>query len=70
MLKHIVMWRLKSQAEGASWEENAREMKRRLEALPALIPEILELEVGLPPHAPEGQPQVVLVSAFRDEAAL
>ncbi len=65
MLKHIVMWKLKPEALG-----QAREMKVRLEALREKIPQILELEVGLPVKPAEGQPDLVLVSLFQDEAAL
>lgn len=47
MLKHIVMWRLKDEAEGATKEENAKKMKDMLEALPAKVPGVITLEVGL-----------------------
>ena len=70
MLKHIVMWKLKAEAEGRDAAGNAQEMKRQLESLKARIPEILELEVGLPLKPLEGNPDLVLVSLFRDEAAL
>jgi len=70
MLKHIVMWKLQPQAEGASAAQNALELKKRLENLKTFIPEILELEVGLPLKPVESMPDVVLVSAFQDEAAL
>jgi quinol monooxygenase YgiN len=70
MLKHIVMWNLKPEAEGADAFENAKTMKRLLEGLKDHIPEILELEVGLPLKPLEGMPHAVIVSAFKDEAAL
>ncbi|MCK9239188.1 Dabb family protein, partial [Desulfocurvus sp.] len=47
MLKHIVMWRLKDEAEGATRAENARKMQQMLEALLTKIPGVLVLEVGL-----------------------
>lgn len=47
MLKHIVMWKLKDEAEGATKAENAKKMQQMLEALPAKIPGVLALEVGL-----------------------
>jgi len=40
MIKHIVIWKLKDQ-------EQALEMKKRLEALPHKIKEIQSLEVGI-----------------------
>jgi hypothetical protein len=47
MIKHIVMWKLKESAAGASKQENADKIKEILEALPATIPEVSVLEVGL-----------------------
>lgn len=70
MLKHIVMWNLKPEAEGANAAENAGKVKALLEGLKKHIPEILELEVGLPLRAAPGMPDLVLVSAFEGEAQL
>jgi len=36
VLRHIVMWKLKENAEGASRAENAEKLKAKLEAIPAL----------------------------------
>jgi len=47
MYKHLVMWKLKDEANGKTKEENAKEMKRRLESLPAVIKEIKQYEVGI-----------------------
>lgn len=47
MIKHIVMWKLKDFAEGASREQNAKKMKVDLEALKAKIPQIRHIEVGI-----------------------
>ena len=46
MIKHIVMWTLKDEAEGRSKAENAKKMKELLEALPAKVPGVVELEVA------------------------
>ena len=46
MIKHIVIWRLQDEAGGRTKEENFAEMKKRLEALPAAIPQLLHIEVG------------------------
>ena len=46
MVKHIVMWKLKDFAEGKSKEENIKFIKKELENLVNLIPEIKLLEVG------------------------
>lgn len=55
MIKHIVLWRLKDHAMGASKKENAEKLKSLLEALRDTIKEIKLLEVGInaeaSPHA-------------------
>ncbi len=47
MIKHIVCFKLKDSAEGASKAENARRMKAELEALPGKVPGVLRLEAGI-----------------------
>jgi len=47
MIKHIVMWRFKKEAEGKTKEENIQIIKKDLEALKGVIPQINELEVGV-----------------------
>ncbi|MGF6274881.1 heme-degrading monooxygenase HmoA [Massilia sp. UYP11] len=70
MIKHIVMWKLKEQAEGADRATNAREMKRRLDACAAVVPGILAFEVTLAQPGLEATYDVVLYSEFADRAAL
>ncbi|MBA7595928.1 MAG: Dabb family protein [Calditrichaeota bacterium] len=70
MIKHIVMWRLKEKARGATKEDNAWTMKAHLEALPAVIPEIRRLEVGLNIKDSERAADVVLCSEFDSPEAL
>ena len=47
MYKHIVLWKLKESAKGMSKEELAVEVKKRLDELPAHIPEIKSYETGI-----------------------
>ena len=47
MIKHIVLWKLKDEAEGRSKIENAHLMKTKLEALPLMISELNSVEVGV-----------------------
>lgn len=70
MIKHIVMWKLKEQAEGRSKAENAQLIKEKLMALPAAIPEIRSIEVGVNISQDETAYDAALVSEFADEAAL
>ena len=46
MYKHVVLWKLKEEANGMSRKELAVEVKRRLDELPAHIPEIKGFETG------------------------
>ncbi len=46
MIKHVVMWRFKEEAEGRTKLENMEELKRQLLALVPLIPQIKKMEIG------------------------
>ena len=46
MIKHIVMWKMRAQAEGADAAANMKIMKERLSALRAIIPEIVDYSCG------------------------
>ena len=70
MLKHIVMWKLKDEAEGADRAANALEMKRRLDACANIVPGQLVFEVVLAQEGLEATYDVVLYSEFTDRAAL
>ncbi len=70
MLKHIVMWKLKENAEGKGRIKNALLMKEMLETLQSTIPEIGMIEVGINVNTSDAAYDVVLYSEFRDEDAL
>lgn len=70
MMKHIVCWKFQESAAGHSKEENLREAKRRLDALPAVIPEIRTFEVGIDEGRTDLSNDMVLVSTFDDAEAL
>lgn len=70
MVKHIVMWRLKTSAHGNDKATNARLIKQRLEALNGKIPGLLRLEVGIDFVAAEDSADVVLYSEFETREAL
>lgn len=58
MIKHIVLWKIKEENK----EENAKEIKKRLEALVPKIDAIKKLEVGVNENG--GEYDVALVSEF------
>jgi len=70
MLKHVVMWKLKSGAEGRTKQENAELMKEMLENLKERISEIEMIEVGININQSDAAFDVTLYSEFRDEEAL
>ncbi len=70
MVKHIVFWRFKDEAEGAAKNENVQKVIASLKALPAQIPEILELEVGENFSGREIACDLALYTTFESEEAL
>jgi len=70
MLKHIVMWKLKDQAEGADRSANAKKVKELLDACAGIVPGILKFEVALAQPGLEATYDVVLYSEFADRASL
>lgn len=62
MIKHIVMWKLKSEAEGRTAAENALWMKEHLESLMGIVPQLKSCEVGI--NIAEGNYDACLVSTF------
>ena len=70
MIKHIVMWRLKDSALGASKEENALKLKESLEALKSEIEELKGVEVGINFSPSPAAFDVVLYSEFESREGL
>ncbi len=70
MIKHLVMWKLKNHAEGASKEANARKIKADLESLRSKIPQIRHIEVGLNCISSDAAYDLALYSAFANEQDL
>jgi hypothetical protein len=70
MVKHIVFWTLKESAEGRSAQQNAKEMKRQLEALNGRIPGLIKFEIGVDFGQTEASFDVALYSEFTDRDAL
>ncbi len=69
MIRHVVMWKLKKKAEGASKKKNANKLKLILEGLKINIDEIKNVEVGLNINSEEDDEgwDVVLISDFESE---
>ncbi len=65
MIRHIVMFKFKEEAEGKNKKENVLATKAMLEALPAKIPQILAstVEIGAEGANPENA-DLILISDF------
>lgn len=71
MVKHIVMWKFKEEAEGLSKAENIAKVKRELEALKGVIPQITDdFEVGVNFTEADTAFDAVLVSSFNSREDL
>lgn len=72
MIKHIVLWKLKENADGRSKTENAILLKKRLEDLNGIIPGMRLLEVGINKTitGSDEEVDVVLYSEFETMEAL
>jgi quinol monooxygenase YgiN len=69
MIVHIVFWRLHETANGKSKQENAKEIKVRLEALRGLTG-LLRLDVGIDFASSEQSSDVALYTEFDSREAL
>ncbi|WP_413191759.1 Dabb family protein [Pararobbsia alpina] len=70
MIRHIVMWKLKEEAEGGTRAQNAQKMRALLENCSNVAPGTHEFQVGIAAPGEESTYDVVLVSTFKDAAAL
>lgn len=70
MLKHVVMWKLKAEAEGKTKAENACWMKKHLEALLGVVPELKSVQVGVNVKPSDMAYDAVLIAGFENESAL
>lgn len=66
MIKHIVGWNFADEAEGRSKNDNIAEVKRRLDALPALMEGLLAFEVTAAQPELEASFDLLLYSEFTD----
>ncbi len=70
MIKHIIVLKLKDQAEGRSKADNAVLLKRELASLTLTIKEIRKLEVGINLNTGEDAYDIGLVSEFANKSDL
>lgn len=69
MVKHVIVWTLKEEIQGAEKEAVKAEIKKGLESLIDKVPGIVEIKVNIDP-LPSSNADLMLDSTFVDEAAL
>lgn len=70
MIKHIVMWKFKPEAEGQTKQQNMDQLAESLLALRPIIPELQSMEIGQDIGIGRDSYDMVLITTFADEAAL
>ncbi len=70
MVKHIVIWSLKENANNKSKQENALMIKQKLEALQGVIPGLIKIEVGKDFSCTANSGDIVLYSEFESKLSL
>ena len=70
MIKHIVLWKLKDFAEGATKQQNALKIKTMLEDMRGKIPGMLKLEVGLNFETSDTASDISLYTEFESRETL
>ena len=70
MIKHIILFTLKDEAEGNSKAANIQEAKAILEGMNGKIPGLIKVEVGVDYSATGDSADMVLYSEFESREAL
>ena len=70
MIKHIVLWKLKPEAEGKTAEQNAQEIVARFKTLEGKVTGLLSIESGIDFNRSPAAWDVGLVTAFPTKADL
>ena len=70
MIKHIVMWKLKDEAEGNIKKDNISIIINKLNALVPVIEEISSLEIGENFNPTDAAYDVVLITTHQDRNGL
>lgn len=70
MIRHVVMWKFQSEAEGKTKAENMAWVKEHLYALLPIIPEIKKMEIGTDVSGTEMSMDLMLLTEFDTMDAL
>lgn len=64
MIRHVVMWKLKEEAQGKTKAENMKWIREHLYALVPMIPEIKRMEIGFDVSETDMSMDLLLLTEF------
>lgn len=64
MVRHVVMWKFKNEAEGKTKLQNMETVREQLYALLPIIPEIKRMEIGFDVTGSEASMDLMLLTEF------
>ncbi len=64
MIRHVVMWKFKAEAEGKTKAENMVLVREQLYALLPIIPEIKRMEIGIDVKGTDASMDLMLLTEF------
>ena len=70
MIRHVVMWKLRTEAQGKSKQENMELIRDSLYALLPVIPEIKKMEIGFDVKHTDMSMDLMLLTEFDSLEAL
>ncbi|MFA6836892.1 MAG: Dabb family protein [Fibrobacteraceae bacterium] len=70
MIKHIVLWKLKPEAENASAEENGKKIVALFKTLEGKVPGLVSIESGMDFNRSPAAWDIGLVTSFKNKADL
>ena len=70
MIKHIVLWKLKAEAEGATAAENGKKIVEKFKALEGKVPGLVSIESGVAFNRSAAAWDVGLLTSFNTKADL
>jgi len=70
MVKHIILWKLRSELSAAEKQEKAQAIKQGLESLQGVVPGLVEIHVQIDGRLESSNADIMLDSTLESEEAL
>ena len=70
MVKHIILWKLRSELSAAEKQEKAQAIKQGLESLQGVVPGLMDIHVQIDGRLASSNADIMLDSTLESEEAL